>query len=166
MTIRLYAYDAKECDPKKCTARKLARLEMIRLVSRLAELPHGSVVLLPTSPKALSMEDKPSAEKHGISVLDLSWKHPRFPRVVPGRARSLPFLVAANPVNYGKPFYLSSVEALAAALFIIGHKEQGEELLSKFSWGKNFLELNREPLNLYARARNSKEVVELQREFI
>jgi len=78
----------------------------------------------------------------------------------------LPYLIAANPVNYGVPTKLSTVEALSAALYIVGFKEKAEQLLSKFKWGPNFIVLNQEFLEGYARAKDSAEVVELQRGFI
>jgi pre-rRNA-processing protein TSR3 len=55
---------------------------------------------------------------------------------------------------------------LAAALFIIGYGEQAETLLSKFKWGLGFIRLNQERLDAYAKARNSSEIVELQRKFM
>jgi pre-rRNA-processing protein TSR3 len=75
-------------------------------------------------------------------------------------------LVAANPVNFGKPCVLSSVEALAAALYIIGEKDRAGELLSKVSWGIRFLEVNREPLDLYANAKDSQDVIKIQELYI
>jgi pre-rRNA-processing protein TSR3 len=74
--------------------------------------------------------------------------------------------VAANPVNYGKPFQLSTVEALAAGLVILGEAAQAELILSKFTWGHVFLELNREPLQEYAAARDSTQVVEIQNAYL
>ena len=126
-------------------------------------------MLVPTSKKAISREDAEIIEKCGLAVLDLSWKATgdKFPKSIrKSKSRALPFLLAANPVNYGRPFILSSVEALAASLIIIGHREQAEQLLSKFKWGQTFLTLNKEPLEDYEKAMTSAEVIEAQSQFI
>ena len=60
---------------------------------------------------------------------------------------------------------LSTVEALAASLYLLGRVDQCKELLSKFRWGGRFLELNKEPLEAYAGAKSSAELVSLQFEF-
>ena len=77
----------------------------------------------------------------------------------------LPLLLAANPVNWGKPSRLSTVEAIAATLVLSGHATQAEEVLGCVRWGERFLELNAEPLEEYAGATSSSELVELQFEF-
>ena len=167
--IRLYFYDGQQCDPKKCTSRKLARFGLATQLRKISMLPGGSLVLVPTAEKALSVEDKSVAERCGISVLDLSWKvtGTEFPKVIkPNRQRALPFLVAANPVNYGKPFMLSSAEAFAAALVILGHRSQAEEIMNKFKWGQTFLDLNRLPLEDYEKAKNSVEIIKAQELFL
>ncbi len=166
MTIKLYAFDAKECDPKKCTSRKLARFNLIRLLQSTQQIPKGSILLTPEAERALSRRDGKMARQKGVVVLDVSWRAAVFPKIPGTVERALPFLVAANPVNFGKPFQLSSVEALAAALYIIGEQEQSEQILSKFKWGEQFLKVNREPLEDYAKARNSREVVNAQKAFI
>jgi pre-rRNA-processing protein TSR3 len=61
---------------------------------------------------------------------------------------------------------LSSIEALAAALFIMGDRERASDILSKVSWGIRFLEVNREPLELYANAKDSTDVIKIQDLFI
>lgn len=166
--IQVYAYLAGEDDPKKCTARKMVRFGMAKAVRSLSSIPGGAVVLDPTSPKALSAEDREAIREHGLAVLDLSWnKLERVPSAIMSRQRrALPFLVAANPVNWGKPLQLSSVEAVAAALFIIGEEHQASLVLSKFTWGSNFIVLNREPLERYSRAANSAEVVAVQSDYV
>jgi len=164
--VRLLALVFEECDPKRCTARKLARFGLADLLPRRARLPRGAVVLHPEGDHVLSAEDRPSAESAGLAVVDSSWRRGPVP-VVPRRpSRALPFLVAANPVNYGKPFLLSSVEAFAGALWILGHADQASAILGKFGWGSEFLALNREPLAAYAAARTREEVLAAQAEFI
>jgi len=164
-SITLSVYHTHQCDPKKCTAKKLARFGLVELHDSIKKLPSGAILLDPTAERAFSPADRGKAQK-GLVVLDCSWEEVErvFPLLREKRMmrRALPFLVAANPVNYGKPFKLSSVEAFAAALYILGRKEQTERILSKFSWGLGFLELNRAPLDEYSKARNSAEVIEIQ----
>ena len=166
--VTVTIYHAKQCDPKKCSTLKLKRHNMVRLVYQARELPRGSVLLNPFSPKAFSPADQKRLRQRGLSALDCSWVHAKevFDTSAPWTSRCLPYLVAANPVNFGKPTKLSTVEALAAALYIAGFREQGEELLSKFKWGLQFVTLNKELLDDYSEAKDSAGVVEVQRQFI
>jgi len=125
-------------------------------------------LLDPFAERALSGEDAEIARKQGLVALDCSWKQIEQisrirARMVP---RALPYLVAANPTYYGRPTTLSTAEALAAALFILGDEARAKEILNIFKWGPAFLDLNREPLEAYAHAKDSTEVVALQRQFM
>ena len=161
--MQLLVYHANQCDPKKCSGKKLSRFGLVRITAHINQL-RPFLVLSPFSEKALSPEDRGT---RGLAALDCSWAHAEeafsHTRL---KERALPYLVAANPVNYGKPFKLSTVEALAAGLVILGEAAQAELILSKFNWGYVFLELNREPLERYSEARTSAEVVAIQADYI
>jgi len=137
-------------------------------VRQIKLLPKGAVILNPYSKIAFSPADRERIEKHGLAALDFSWEHAEKPLMknVRGASRCLPYLVAGNPVNFACPTKLSTAEALAAALYIAGFKEEALKLLSIFKWGHTFIELNKERLEEYAKARNSSEVIELQRQFL
>ncbi|MBC7129859.1 DUF367 family protein [Candidatus Bathyarchaeota archaeon] len=165
--IRITVYHAGQCDPKKCTALKLKRHGLIRIVNRMRFLPKRAIVLNPFSKIAFSPADRERIENFGLVALDFSWEHidKPLPKNVRGTSRCLPFLVAGNPVNFGVPTKLSTVEALAAALYIAGFTEESEKLLSIFKWGHTFLDINRERLDKYSKAKNSSEIIEIQKEF-
>jgi len=166
--IKIVVYHARQCDPRKCSALKLKRHGLVRVVYRLRLLPRGAIVLNPFSEKAFSSADRERIEERGLVALDYSWKCTENARAIPliGESRSLPYLVAANPVNYGTPTKLSTVEALAAALYIVGYEKKAEKLLSMFKWGPEFIRLNQRLLDSYAHAKNSAEVVDLQKKFM
>jgi len=166
--IAISVYHAKQCDPKKCTALKLKRHNLVRVVHRVDGLPRGAVILNPFSDKAFSPADRERLERRGLAAIDCSWIHAEevFELSMRGASRCLPYLIAANPTNYGVPTKLSTVEALAAALYIAGFKDKAERLLSIFKWGSIFIVLNQERLEGYAQAKDSAEVVEVQRSFI
>jgi pre-rRNA-processing protein TSR3 len=60
----------------------------------------------------------------------------------PGLAHIVPYLIATNPTNYGKPWRLNCVEALAAAFYLTGHDNWAERLLAPFGWGSSFYTVN------------------------
>jgi pre-rRNA-processing protein TSR3 len=152
----------RECDPKKCTAMKLSRLGLARLIFSPNRLPHGSLLLYPFAEKLLSPEDRQVVESRGISATDCSWNRiTKFPSPERFQARRLPFLLAANPVNYAIPNKLSTLEAVAATLYIVGFKEVAQLFLSKMKWGGTFLTLNAEPLTLYSSACSLEEVMKI-----
>ncbi|HEX3000946.1 MAG TPA: DUF367 family protein [Methanoregula sp.] len=162
--IPLYAFRDNSCDPRKCTVKKLERAGFLKIFQKLQQIPRNTLILDPTAEQALSPADR---FVKSLTVLDCSWEVLDTGAISSWRIRrALPFLMAANPVNFGKPCKLSSVEAVAAALFIMGEKERAGELLSKVNWGIRFLEVNKEPLELYASAKDSTEVVKYQALFI
>ncbi|MFC6615838.1 ribosome biogenesis domain-containing protein [Halopenitus salinus] len=175
-------------DPEKCTARKLARFDLATLHRTDGATPYG-IVLNPHAERALSPADAGNAgddEEGGrenadggndvrgdggdgdvLVALDCSWESAGEKRFsLPGEHRALPYLVAANPVNFGRPMRLTTVEALSAALVILGERVHGERLLEKFTWGETFLELNEEPLRRYAACEDSAAVVDVQQEYL
>ena len=167
--IRLWVFHTAEDDPKKCSAKKLARFGLVRLAPSMKRIPPGLIFLDPFAKKSLSPEDIEIARNHGLLALDCSWKtaEQQFSRASDiHHARALPFVVAVNPVNYGKPLKLSTLEAFAAALYILDAVNQAQELVKMYKWAPQFLEMNREPLEDYRKAKNSAEIIELMHQYI
>jgi pre-rRNA-processing protein TSR3 len=161
--IPLYAYRDNSCDPRKCTVKRLERFGLVRVLSRISQIPRSTILLDPTAEQALSPADHPA---RSITVFDCSWDVLDTCAVKTWRKRrALPFLVAANPVNFGRPWRLTSVEAFGAALFILKEPEEAAVVLQTQNWGRRFLELNEELLQSYAAAADSGEVIEIQNHY-
>ena len=170
MSCSLYMWDFNQCDSKRCTGRKMARLGMITTIS-LSAAGSGSggsggagdsryfcgLVLSPKGRGCVSPVDAPLVALQGLSVIDCSWALTDdlpYDRMR-GQHRLLPFLVAANPVNYGKPEKLSCAEAIAAALWIVGLRGDARTVMAQFGgWGGEFLRLNEAFLEAYASTRD------------
>ena len=75
-------------------------------------------------------------------------------------------IIAANPINTYKPIKLSTAEAIAASLYILGDIDAAEDILSVFKWGHSFITLNKEWLDSYASCANSSEIVKVQTEIM
>ena len=141
---KIFCLHYNECDPKKCTTLKLKKFNLLKVIKASKGNLRKSIILNPFAQKTISLNDREIILKYGLIVFDCSWKKlMTLSEVGPGNYRKLPSLIAANPINYGKWEKLSSVEALAAALFITGFNDMGNLILSKFSWGNQFRELNK-----------------------
>ncbi|KAJ3195319.1 ribosome biogenesis protein tsr3 [Irineochytrium annulatum] len=160
-------WDFDHCDPKRCSGKKLARIKVIRRL-KVGQRFKG-IVMTPKGKQSVSPADRDIVQSAGCCVVDCSWARigeVPFEKIKSPNERLLPYLVAANPVNYGKPFKLNCAEALAAALFITGFDEYGHNLMSRFSWGHAFHNINKELFALYAECTDSADVVRCQNEYI
>ena len=170
--IPIHAIWLAQDDPKKNTAVKLSKRGTLRLHEKFSKLPRRGIILEPLCGKVLGPEDHSVLLESGGAIvgLDCSWAQiedsvnqvMKRTRLKP---RMLPLLLAANPVNWGKPSKLTTAEALAASLYLVGKEQQARDLLSAFNWGEQFFILNKEPLDAYKNADSSKELVDLQFEF-
>ncbi|KAG9246007.1 putative ribosome biogenesis protein TSR3 [Calycina marina] len=156
-------WDLGHCDPKRCSGKKLMKLGLMRDLH--VGQKHAGVIISPNARQTVSPADREIMEQYGAAVVECSWA--RIAEVpwlkIGGKCeRLLPYLVAANSVNYGKPWRLNCVEALGAAFYICGHPEWAEEILSHFSYGPSFLEINSSILRRYAACKDEAEIKKTQ----
>ena len=144
-TLKLHVLHLDQDDPKKCTSKKLKRFGLVQLHPTLKTVPIHSIKLDPFAETLMNAADRETILRSGLTVIDCSWNEGtgvfKRLRLKNGRRLGVDFL-AANPINYAMPGKLSSVEALSASLIITGFFDEAEFLLSKFTWGHTFLELN------------------------
>ncbi|KAJ2725332.1 ribosome biogenesis protein tsr3 [Coemansia sp. Benny D115] len=165
--VPLGMWDFDHCDPKRCSGRKLARMGMVKEF-RLGQVFKG-VVMSPEGKQVVSRADLPIMQEHGAAMIDCSWARldeVPFAKIKAHHNRLLPYLVAANPVNYGKPWRLNCVEALAAAFYVVGWDEIGDKLMGKFKWGHGFKEMNAVLFKRYAACEDNQGVLKVQNEWM
>jgi pre-rRNA-processing protein TSR3 len=138
----------------------------------VAGIVPAPVVLDPYAPVPLGPADRTTAVRGGILAIDCSWNRLSNRGTFPGAEsaergprirRRLPILIATNPQHYGRLAQLNTVEALAAALYLLGRTSEAARLLQGFRGAEAFLEVNRERLDAYARARDTEGVVAAER---
>ncbi len=156
--IRLFLEVTGDDHPRACTGRRLLHRGLATSVPRAVALRRTPTVLDPYASRPLSAADRSAVERGGLLAVDCSWNRAAarggLPggREGPGRRRRLPILVAGNPQHYGRLAELNTVEALCAALYLIGHRDEATALLDGFRGGTEFLVINRSRLDVYAAA--------------
>lgn len=161
--VKLVMWDFDQCDPKRCSGKKLERLGYVKSLA-VGQKFHG-IVVSPRGKGVVCPDDKEIVETGGVAVVECSWARLDeipFHKIGGQNERFLPYLVAANTVNYGRPWKLNCAEALAACFAIVGHIDWAEELLKNFSWGLTFLEINRELIEVYQQCADAESVNKAQ----
>ena len=153
--MRIQVLMLKQDDPKKCTAAKLVKFGLANNVHKTS---NKTLVLDPFAEKTLLNKDKKLIRS--VTGIDCSWSlaDKTFVKKFSGIRRKLPPLFAGNPVNYSKLNKLTTVEAISAALYILGHRDLSLKMLDKFKWGHTFYELNKELLDEYSKLESENKI--------
>lgn len=163
----LYSFDMKQCFAKMCSAEKLVKQKLVKAL--LPTKRFGGLVLSPKGTQTVSPTDRKYIEKYGLAVVDCSWNkldEINFHTLPSGRNRLLPFLVAANTINYGRPCKLNCAEAFCAALYICGYKEEAARIIEPFPYGQEFIKINQDLLEAYSQCTSSEEIITVQNGYI
>ncbi len=160
--MNIQVFMLKQDDPKKCTAAKLVKFGLAKGVSKTQS---STIILDPFAAKTILKQDALIAKS--ITGIDCSWNlaENAFMRKFSGIPRKLPPLFAGNPVNYSKLNKLTTVEAIAGAVFILGYAQLAIDLLSKFNWGHTFYELNEDLLKDYSEINSEQQIEPLLVEY-
>ena len=165
--VPLAMWDLGQCDPKRCTGRKLHRLGCLKELRLSQRFP--GVVLTPDATEHLSPADYDLIRSDGLAVVDCSWNRLEdvpWNKIHGAAPRLLPWMVAANGVNYGKACKLSCAEALAGGLYCAGYGDAAKQLMNKFKWGHGFITLNEELLETYSECATAEDVKKAQDEWL
>ncbi len=154
LATRVCLWEFSQNDARRDSGSKLVRQGLARRLD--ARAAFRGIVLAADAAQVLSPADAPVIAAQGLAGVNCSWRGlDAVPFAALGRPelrRRLPFLVAANEVNYGKPLYLNTAEELAAALRIAGLTRDAELLLAPFASGGAFFALNADAFEAYAAA--------------
>ena len=166
--VPLHIIHLDQDDPKKCTAKKMQKFGNALLHTKVHKSPKRGFLLNPLSPEILGPEDK-NMINLGASIvaLDCSWKQideslTTIEKNTKLTNKTLPLVLAANEISWGKVGRLSTVEAFAISLWVLGKEEQARHILKPFRFGEQFIELNKEPLNAYSNAETNIELEKMQ----
>ncbi|KAH8697134.1 hypothetical protein BGW36DRAFT_378034 [Talaromyces proteolyticus] len=160
-------WDLGHCDPKRCSGKRLMQFGLMRELS--IGHKHPGVVISPNAKRILSPADRDLLEQYGAAVVECSWvrvKEVPWSRIGGKCERLLPYLIAANSVNYGRPWRLNCVEALAACFYICRHADWAEEVLKHFSYGEAFIDINSQLLKRYAACENEEDIKRTEEEWL
>ncbi|TPP66177.1 putative ribosome biogenesis protein [Fasciola gigantica] len=128
-------WDFEQCDPRRCSGRKLVRFGLVRSL-RMNE-GFGGIVLTPTATSVLSPEtDRDIMNTGGLAVVDCSWAQletTAFRRPIPSNL--------ANHCSCLVPRHWQR------GLYILGESAQASEMLDKFGWGHSFFRDESKPVH-------------------
>ncbi|EPX74455.1 ribosome biogenesis protein [Schizosaccharomyces octosporus yFS286] len=165
--LPLAMWDFGHCNPNACSGKRLERLGCIRNL-RIGQKFKG-VVVTPNGKSPVSPADREIFDNGGASVVECSWAkidEIPFSRIGGRCERLLPYLVATNPINYGRPWRLNCAEALAACMYIVGYKDEARLLMENFKWGHAFFDVNEELLDIYASCKDSDDIQQKQKQYL
>ncbi|EMD42998.1 metalbinding family, in rnase L inhibitor RLI family protein, putative [Entamoeba histolytica KU27] len=169
--IKLYMWDFCQCDPKRCSGRKLVRQKLVKTLPINASF-HGICLTPDSSASLLTPADAEIIARNGVAVIDCSWNEysagrgvNEVKRLKYRNGRFLPFLMAGNPVNFGRPFKLNCAEALAGALAICGFMKDAQSIMEVFGWGETFLDINKKVIKEYTQCKTLEDVLNVQKAY-
>jgi pre-rRNA-processing protein TSR3 len=72
--------------------------------------------------------------------------------------------MATNPQHYGRVAQLTTVEAFAAALYVLGRESEARRVIDGFAGGEEFWEVNQIRFDRYRASKNAADILAAEKE--